>query len=254
MPGMYVVTSIAIGQPRARHFAQRRVRLLGRLRVHANAHAALFRTALQRRTLRLHPNLLASVSNQLRKRRHVSPSIQHALRAALAPARTGAQKRHREIARTERSVAIPADRQVSPQTDPDRHFPYGWSKVERLTRLCGAGAPFRPHSWSHSIVLCSGTGNLPLQQGASPDRRRSIEETNSYVKRQLVETHPILWPPNCLVPELPCATMLHQASNCIIFIHLARPKSCHPEAVHSEGSAFFSTTAPLRNLPLLPPT
>src|SRR6266481_1451292 len=64
-----------IRQPHARHFAQRRVRFLGRLRVHANAHAALLRAAHQRRRLRLHPDRFTSHSYQLRKRRHSRPSI-----------------------------------------------------------------------------------------------------------------------------------------------------------------------------------
>src|SRR5882762_5756169 len=64
-----------IRQANARHLAQCRVRLLRRLRVHANAHAAFLRTACQRRRLRLHPDRFTSHSYQLRKRRHSRPSI-----------------------------------------------------------------------------------------------------------------------------------------------------------------------------------
>src|ERR1700674_5193175 len=64
-----------IRQSNARYFAQRRVRFLRRLRVHANAHAPLLRAARQRRRLRLHPDRFTSHSYQLRKRRHSRPSI-----------------------------------------------------------------------------------------------------------------------------------------------------------------------------------
>src|SRR5487761_12037 len=57
----------------ARDLAQSRVRLLRRLRVHADANSALLRAALERGRLRLGPQLLAAMSNQLRKRRHYSP-------------------------------------------------------------------------------------------------------------------------------------------------------------------------------------
>src|SRR5579872_2967497 len=40
----------SVGQPDARDFAQRRVRLLGRSGIHAGAHAATLRASLQRRT------------------------------------------------------------------------------------------------------------------------------------------------------------------------------------------------------------
>src|SRR5207302_955719 len=58
------------------HLAQCRVRLLRRLGVNANAHSAFLRTPLQRRRLRLGADLLTPFPNQLRKRRHGSPSIE----------------------------------------------------------------------------------------------------------------------------------------------------------------------------------
>src|SRR6267154_3340300 len=51
-----------IRQANARHFAQRRVRFLRRLRVHANAYTALLRAARQRGRLRLHPDRFTSHS------------------------------------------------------------------------------------------------------------------------------------------------------------------------------------------------
>ena len=56
--------------------------------------------------------------------------------------------------------------------------------TERLTRLFGAGAPFRPLLESRSVLLCSGTENLPLQlQGKlSPDKTVSIGTETRYVK------------------------------------------------------------------------
>src|SRR5205823_12363740 len=55
----------AVGQPHASHLAQRRVRLLRRLREDAHAHAALLWAVLQRRTLGLAHNLRAAVTDKL---------------------------------------------------------------------------------------------------------------------------------------------------------------------------------------------
>src|SRR5580765_3394870 len=60
----------AVGQPHARDFAKRRVRLLRRLREDAHADAALLRAVLQRRALRLADDLLASGTNELTDRWH----------------------------------------------------------------------------------------------------------------------------------------------------------------------------------------
>src|SRR5215208_2185229 len=62
----------AVGEPDARHFAQRRVRPLRRLREHADADAALLRADLQRRALRLRDDLLASLPYELADSRHRS--------------------------------------------------------------------------------------------------------------------------------------------------------------------------------------
>src|SRR5712692_5872016 len=94
-----------IRQPHARHFAQRRVRLLRRLRVHANAHAALLRTSRQRRRLRLHPDRFTSHSYQLRKRRHSRPSIARRVFRGSRKART--QNGARAQSSAERSTANP---------------------------------------------------------------------------------------------------------------------------------------------------
>src|SRR5215469_3015449 len=60
----------SVGEPHARDFAQRRVRLLGSLRVHACADAALLRARLQRRARRLVARARPAITNQLIKRRH----------------------------------------------------------------------------------------------------------------------------------------------------------------------------------------
>src|SRR6202790_4907583 len=65
-----------ICQTGSSNFTQGGVGLLRRLRVNANADATLFRAALQRRRLRLCPDLIAPGTNQLCKRRHGSPSIE----------------------------------------------------------------------------------------------------------------------------------------------------------------------------------
>src|SRR5208283_3012573 len=104
----------SIGQANARHFAQRRVRLLRRLGIHARAHSALLRTRLQRRTRRLIPGPLAAEFHQLIKCRHSRhsqtrqttslPHISHnpsVSRAAHIPAETGlapSQVWHRPVA------------------------------------------------------------------------------------------------------------------------------------------------------------
>jgi hypothetical protein len=66
----------AVGQARAGDFAESGVGFLRRLRINTYANTALFRTALQRRGLRFSPDLIASGTNQLCKRRHGSPSIE----------------------------------------------------------------------------------------------------------------------------------------------------------------------------------
>src|SRR5262249_25075006 len=104
------------------------------------------------------------------------------------------------------------------------------------------------HSWSHSFQLCSGTGTYPLQQGASPDRRRSIEETYHYVKQQLVETFPILWPADCPHPACPPIASKTTKSPQRLYFQLveAGPREgwCHPK--RREGSAFQSSILPRR--------
>src|SRR6185436_17738924 len=60
----------AVGQPDARHLAQRRVRLLGRLG--EDADAALLRAVLQRRALGLGDDLLAAGAYELADSRHFS--------------------------------------------------------------------------------------------------------------------------------------------------------------------------------------
>src|SRR6185503_17680377 len=62
----------AVGQPDARHLAQRRVRLLGRLGEDADADAALLRAVLQRRALGLGDDLLAAGAYELADSRHFS--------------------------------------------------------------------------------------------------------------------------------------------------------------------------------------
>src|SRR6266849_1030259 len=59
-----------IGQPYARDFPQRRVRLLGSLGVHARTNSALLRTRLQRRTRRLVARPFAALHHELIKCRH----------------------------------------------------------------------------------------------------------------------------------------------------------------------------------------
>src|ERR1700737_306696 len=60
----------AVGEPDARDLAQRRVRLLRRLREDADAHAAFLRAVLQRRALGLADDLRAAMSDELTDSRH----------------------------------------------------------------------------------------------------------------------------------------------------------------------------------------
>src|SRR6202171_4334594 len=94
-----------IRQANARHVAQRGVRFLRRLRVHANAHAPLLRAARQRGRLRLHPDRFTSHSYQLRKRRHSRPSIARIIFRGSRKART--QNGARAQSSAERSTANP---------------------------------------------------------------------------------------------------------------------------------------------------
>src|SRR2546425_7482197 len=78
-----------VGEPHARDLAQRRVRLLRRLGEDTDADAALLRADLQRGTLRLGDDLLASLANELADSRH------SAYRRKLAPAAPKSQSRTR---------------------------------------------------------------------------------------------------------------------------------------------------------------
>src|SRR5262249_59545758 len=60
----------SVGQPHARHLAQRRVRLLRGLREHPDTDTALLRAVLERRALRLRQNLVAPFAHELADRRH----------------------------------------------------------------------------------------------------------------------------------------------------------------------------------------
>ena len=58
--------------------------------------------------------------------------------------------------------------------------------AERLLRLCGAGAPFRPFFLPRSFVLCSGAEDLPNatthDKGQSPrNNRMSIGKSQHHV-------------------------------------------------------------------------
>src|SRR5690606_16788710 len=59
-----------IGQPHTRHLAERRVRLLGRLREHTHTHTTLLRALLQRGALRLEVDLLSTLAYELADGRH----------------------------------------------------------------------------------------------------------------------------------------------------------------------------------------
>src|SRR5688572_22408388 len=54
----------AVGEPDARHLAQRRVRLLRGLREHADTDATLLRADLKRRALRLRDDLFPALANR----------------------------------------------------------------------------------------------------------------------------------------------------------------------------------------------
>ena len=62
-----------VGQANASHLAQRRIWLLGRLRIHAGANPTLLRRTLERRAGRLVLDLLASFANKLIYCRHCFP-------------------------------------------------------------------------------------------------------------------------------------------------------------------------------------
>src|SRR5690242_2327223 len=63
----------SVGEAHARHFPQRRIRLLGSRGVHTGAHTALLRAAFQGRTRRLPPWRLPPITHKLIKRWHEFP-------------------------------------------------------------------------------------------------------------------------------------------------------------------------------------
>jgi hypothetical protein len=62
-----------VAEAHARHFSERRIRLLGRLRVHARAHPALLRTAIERRARCLPTWRFTPSTHKLIERRHKFP-------------------------------------------------------------------------------------------------------------------------------------------------------------------------------------
>lgn len=66
------------------------------------------------------------------------------------------------------------------------HVLTGLATAEKLTRLCGAGAPFRPLPSPRSVLPCSGAGDLPFhQQGLNPpDKTLSIGKRLPCVKQK----------------------------------------------------------------------
>src|SRR5262249_59899987 len=65
---------VPVREPYAGHFAKRRVRLLGRHGVDADANATLLRTPLHCGRLRLLPHRLTTLTHELVNGRHRSPS------------------------------------------------------------------------------------------------------------------------------------------------------------------------------------
>src|SRR6267143_1424857 len=72
-----------VREPHARHLAEGGVRLLGRGRVDADAHAPLLRARLHRGRLRLLAHRFPTVANELINRRHGSPSPHTATKLSL---------------------------------------------------------------------------------------------------------------------------------------------------------------------------
>jgi len=174
----------AIGQPRPSHLAQRGIGFLGSLRVHANADTALFRASLQRRRLCFRAYFLASVTDQLRKRRHGSPSLELKIRFCSRPAFAGT--RSLGVYQQKGSVATPVDRQDSPRTESTAA---STAAVKRRGLLGFAGlAPHSGRSPSSVPTSISGAGDLPLlpQGKNSPDKTLSIGKKCRSVK---IKTH-----------------------------------------------------------------
>src|SRR6202521_1498288 len=171
-----------VGQGGARDFSQRGIGFPGRLRGPTNANAALFRTSLQRRRLCLGPDLIAPESNQLCKRRHGSPSNELDF-TSLSTARNSARRRVVEFSLRKGTGAIPEHPTTNSALLPVSRF-YFLVEAERVTRLCGAGAPFRPLFLPRSVLLCSGARRLSLSlQGKTiPDEAVSIGKKEGYVK------------------------------------------------------------------------
>src|SRR5712664_745938 len=194
-----------IRQANARHLAQRRVRFLRRLRVHANAHAPLLRTARQRGRLRLHPDRFTSHSYQLRKRRHSRPSIARVIFRGSRKART--QKMARE--RNPVLKGLLRIRRYNQQ-----ETPYALQEVEQLSWLQFGEAYSALRGWrpipaallSHSVLLCSGTEDIslptqrlqttwsrPTQGKSFPDKQGSIRRKADTVKSFATTLNNSLW-------------------------------------------------------------
>ena len=68
-----------------------------------------------------------------------------------------------EFTQTKGTVAIPEQPTIIPALVPVSRS-YFLVEAERVARLCGAGAPFRPLFTPRSVFLCSGEEDLPFHQ------------------------------------------------------------------------------------------
>src|SRR5215472_7472124 len=141
------------------HLAQSGVRLFRRLGVHANAHAALFRAAHQRGGLGLGDDSFSTHPDKLRKRRHSISSLRNLFRRPVSEggrykptcAQTDggnsrlARRKKRESTRTGSKVYCESGETSKKLRTHSKRKNYApGDESERLTRLFGAGAPFRP--------------------------------------------------------------------------------------------------------------
>src|SRR5258707_14481163 len=147
-----------VGQADASHLAQRGVRFLRRLRVYADAYAALFRATHQRRRFGLRGDSFSSHPDKLRKRRHSRSSFSFGTRTFTAG---GEQAAHRAQTNCTHSRYARRLKRESTQTGSKVYCESGETskklrthskrenyapgfESERLTRLFGVGATFRP--------------------------------------------------------------------------------------------------------------
>src|SRR5262245_4371820 len=159
----------AVGEAHLRNLAQRRVRLLGRRRINARAHAPLLRRLLQRRHRIACPYLLSRLADQLIDRRHRFAFILH------CPAVTAGQGLP-ERAKRKSAIRVPVRKGAFPFPEDHAALSAARSSLssdsrqrQRLSFIHrGLGQPCHRQKRFKDLNDLTGTAAVPTRRSSPP--------------------------------------------------------------------------------------